>query len=70
MWLRKGLPESVDEGHTVPNIEDGKTLETKISQRGRRIVIDLRGGKLSNTLSPVFLRCVTREVSAASKDGK
>jgi hypothetical protein len=62
--------ECVNEGYTVPNIEDGKTLETKTSQRGDRIVIGLRCGKLSNVLSPVFLRCVMREVSASSKDGK
>ena len=65
-----GCTDSIDKGHTVPDIEDRETMKTKVSQARNRIMVGLCGCKLSNTLSPVFLSCFSGEVSTSSKDGK
>src|SRR5436190_7463558 len=45
-------------------------MKTEVSQSRNGIVVVLRHRKLSNSLSPVLLGCFSREISAASKDGK
>ena len=60
----------VDEGNTVPYIEEGEVVNTKISQLGGTFILDFRRyGKLGKSLSPLGLG-FSREVSSASKDGK
>jgi hypothetical protein len=61
---------NVDEGDTVPYIEEGKAMNAKIPQVRETFVLDFRRyGKLGKSLTPVDLG-FSREVSSASKDGK
>jgi hypothetical protein len=61
--------DSVDEGYTVPYVEDGEPMKAKVSQAGE-IMISLRCRKLRNSLLSILLSCISREVSSASKDRK
>ena len=60
--------QGIDKGNAVPNIENGKPMETKISESGDRIVVSLWCRCLSNAFPPVLFGRITREVSTMAKD--